>query len=554
MSCDDELYCGTGLSNPVTKPDDPNNSSQLTASTAFGGIDVAWAYPTINPHAVSYTRLFRGISSDFNNAIELHTVTGSIFYDKLNPVKTTTYYYWIKVVSINGTEGDLVGPASANAVPIGEQTLASISSRIDKGVLAQELKSQIDDIVEINKNLANEIKDRLLHNEALQAALAAVQTANGQAATYLLSEVKERKTADSALLDALNVMAVGIGENAAAIVEEKTVRVTKEESVAHDIQTLYSETANNQAAIINEQQTRTTKELATATKLTQLLSDVAGNTSAINQEITTRATAIDATTRNLTVQISQLNDATAAAIQNEANTRVNADDALSQQIATTESKLNGNISQVQTKASTDIATVNGKVVSIGALYTVKVNVNGLVGGFGVYNDGREIQAGFDVNTFWIGSSTYDKVRPFIVSNGIVYIDSARIRDADITTLKIAGNAVTIPTTCYGGAYTGNGGFQTINSGYLYMDSPGLIYANCVATQLYGTGERQWLMRISIDGGIGMVIGGLSTTVSPVIAMSRYVSAGSHSIIVEWQGADTGIRIGNSEMFIMGAKR
>lgn len=67
----------------------------------------------------------------------------------------------------------------------------------------------------------------------------------------------------------------------------------------------------------------------------------------------------------------------------------------------------------------------------GALYTAKVQSGGLIGGFGVYNDGTEVDAGFDVDRFWIGRTDSDKRKPFIIDNNVVYINNAMIRNGSI---------------------------------------------------------------------------------------------------------------------------
>ncbi|MGP9656493.1 phage tail tip fiber protein [Halomonas sp. AOP31-B1-25] len=67
----------------------------------------------------------------------------------------------------------------------------------------------------------------------------------------------------------------------------------------------------------------------------------------------------------------------------------------------------------------------------GALYTAKVQSGGLIGGFGVYNDGTEVDAGFDVDRFWIGRTDSDKRKPFIIDGDMVYMNNAMIRNGSI---------------------------------------------------------------------------------------------------------------------------
>lgn len=119
----------------------------------------------------------------------------------------------------------------------------------------------------------------------------------------------------------------------------------------------------------------------------------------------------------------------------ETTARSTADSALASQITTVQSQLGNNLASAQVNLQTNINTVNGKVTAIGALYTAKVSVNGLVGGFGVYNDGSEVQAGFDVDTFWIGRTNANKRKPFIIADDIVYIDEGAINKLTFTKLR-----------------------------------------------------------------------------------------------------------------------
>lgn len=138
-------------------------------------------------------------------------------------------------------------------------------------------------------------------------------------------------------------------------------------------------------------------------------------------------------------------EAALAAVVQEQTARIAADNALSQNLTTVQSSLGNSIASVQTNLQTNITSVGNKTNAIGALYTAKVTVdsNGtkLIGGFGIYNDGSTIEAGFDVNRFWIGSTGNNKKRPFIVSGSEVFIDQAVIQNASIALAKI--NTATI---------------------------------------------------------------------------------------------------------------
>lgn len=278
------------------QPGDPDNNVILTASPTFGGIDVKWTSPGVNPHAVSYTMVWRGVTPVLANAMKIAEAGGNHYYDKVD--SNTTYYYWIQLVSIHGTVNAPVGPVSATAQLIVSDLITHLTGEIDNGVLSANLQSKIGEIDLLGINLAGEIFDRQSGETSLAQAIQDVENGVAQALTFIDTEIDNRTSADQALASQWNVTAATLEDNIAAV------------------------------------------------------------------EITTAA------------QIQQVND---------------------------------------------------ELENIGALYTVKLTANNLVGGFGVYNDGTEVEAGFDVDTFWVGRTSADKRKPFIIDDGVVYIDAAMIR-------------------------------------------------------------------------------------------------------------------------------
>jgi len=374
MSCTDDT-CGTGgWSGP--KPGDPNNDVTLSAKAVFGGIELSWGYPTVNPHAVAFSILYRGATANFDAAVKLGEFGGSMHYDRIDLDVATKFYYWVRIISVNGSPGEVIGPVSATSKPRYLDTLESLAGRIDNSVLAQALKTAIGGITTVDGRVAAEIQDRINANAGLSAALLAAQTGAAQAITFVQNEITQRTEGDAALVNSLTTLSTAVGNNFALFQNERTLRTSKDASYAQDFTLLYTKVGQN-----------------------------------------------------------------AAAVQTETVARVNADGALASRITTAEVSLNGNVATGEVGLITHISTVDGKISDIGSLYTAKVAVNGLIGGFGVYNDGRRVDAGFDVDIFWVGRTGPDKVKPFIIDQGVVYIDKARIRNADIDTLKIAGNSV-----------------------------------------------------------------------------------------------------------------
>ena len=318
--------CGTGdWAGP--KPGDPDNNVVISAQPAFGGIDVSWTFPGINPHAVAHVILYRSANIEPETMVQLALVNGTFYFDRSASLTPMEFFYWMRIVSINGTVGPVIGPASSIARDTISDTIKSLTGKIDAGVLAQSLKTDLAKI-EINAlGITQEILERAQNDDALGASFNEIQAFSEDTRALVQNEVLARTEADAAFVNVAN--------------------------------TIYAETEEAKGAI-------------------QTLSQVVAK----------------------------------------------ADQALAKQITAAQTELNGNISQVETNMQSSIKHVDGKVDEIGALYTVKVNVNGLVGGFGVYNDGREVQAGFDVDTFWIGRTNAQLKKPFIVSGDEVFINGA----------------------------------------------------------------------------------------------------------------------------------
>ena len=367
--------CGTGgWAGPMAG--DPSNVFGLTATSKFGGIELNWDLPTLNPFAVAHTRLYRSTLPVFSTAPIPLIVGGNRYFDVHNEDDLGTYYYWIQAVSINGTVGEIFGPSSAAAMPSIERTIELLSGKVDSSLLAQSLRTEIARIGTLATNLEGESTARSLFNTAMSQALSAVQGDVIAAKTLIESEVNNRSTNYEALLTSLNLMAAGVANNAAAIAEQDVV--------------------------------------------------YANELSALASQVTA-----------LTATVGQGNAATTAALEEERVVRANQDSALAQQITTAQTSLGNNLAAVQQSLETEITTVNEKVTQIGARYTVKVNVNGLVGGFGIYNDGTTIDAGFDVDTFFIGKGSSIK-KPFIVTNGVVWIDGAVINQLQANQINTNG--------------------------------------------------------------------------------------------------------------------
>ena len=333
--------CGTGKGN-FPQPGDPDNNISITATPAFGGIDVAWTYPGLNPEAVAHVILYRGVSDKFANASRLTIVNGNFFYDKSAGDHDIQYYYWVQVVSVNGTYGDVVGPATAIARPTLDEMLILLTGQIDSGMLSQTLKADIDKITLNKLGVDQALLEQAAVDQALAAAFNQVEASSEQTRALLQQELLARANGDNAVITQVNTIYAQLNQQVAAVQSVQNALVTELKAVAEDVTTV-------------------------------------------------------------------------------------------------EATLNGDTASGEVGLTTVVEKLDDRVTKIGSLYTVKVSVdkNGqaLVGGYGIYNDGKTVQAGFDVDTFWVGRTGVTGMKPFIVQGNEVFMTEAAIKSLTFNKLR-----------------------------------------------------------------------------------------------------------------------
>lgn len=167
---------------------------------------------------------------------------------------------------------------------------------------------------------------------------------------------------------------------------------------------------------------------------TELQTEVNGINATLTQDYYTAAQVDSAVSAAQTTLQSQIDD-NAAAISSEQTARVSGDNALASDINTLSTTVNGNTSTI----SQHTTSING----LSAEYMLRVDVNGQVSGMVIgaeAGDGGAVvsQAAFYVDQFAVVHPGETPVTPFYVDGGVVYIKSAVIKDASITSAKIAG--------------------------------------------------------------------------------------------------------------------
>ena len=270
------------------------------------------------------------------------------------------------------------------------------------------------------------------------------------------------------------------------------------------------------------------------------------------------------------------------AIQNEATARSDADAALSQQIQTTQSSLGSTNASVQ-QISTAQTGLNNRV---NAQYSIKVAVTqsgvyALGGiGVGIQNQNGVLQSVVAVladQFAVINAAGNGFVSPFAVQGGQVFINDAFIRDASITnakianaaitsakigvaeidTLRIRGNAVTVPVSASSAGVVygaGEGQWRDLIAIGVQMDEAGYITAQYSCYQGFGGGTRKYQFRMELNGLVIAEGGGDWADGFPNLMGSIGVGPGYFVITVKWWGENSGVSVKNHTLYAMGTKR
>ena len=326
--------CGTSAAPPI--PSDPSaDVLQIYANTTKDGVKITWTFPAINSHAVSFYRLYRSATSEFDDATLHVSTAGDEYYDIVEDDQVgNTYYYWIQYVSVSGTVSSYFGPAIAIAGNWVSKVIEAISGEIKASDLAESLRSEIETIPSLRTQILDEKTGRLaaiedieftleqfdlnveqvrndVINEAQQSSnglqqlatsIEGLDVSNGQIAAQVIQERLARVDAISAEASARELLAVETDNNAAAILNEASARsdaISSEAEARELLQTQTTTALSNTAALIEAEQTARTSALsaeaaARETLGAETIAGLAANTALIEAESTARTSAIDA--------------------------------------------------------------------------------------------------------------------------------------------------------------------------------------------------------------------------------------------------------------------
>lgn len=384
----------------LTPPEDPGSRpgplTNLQANGAFENVILDWE--GTNQRNYAFTEIHRATVDDLGQAVLKGTSIAPVFADS-DVDSGQTYYYWVRAISTT----DNAGPFNATA-----GTKATVA--VNPQFLANELTNQITET-----QLFSDLNSRI---NLIDGPASLTGSVNARVNT----EKIERQSADSALASDITTVESSVSDNASAIQNEQTTRANEDNALASDITTVQS-VAESKNVTFRQSTTPTAEAVG------DLWVDTSDDNKLHRWNGTSWVTADD-----------QRIATNSAAIQSEATTRADEDSALASDITTVQGNVGSNSAAIQERVRIN---VDGSTATAQYDVRLETTVDGqlVMGGFGLASDGSTVQAGFNVDRFWIGQPSVDytqenKVFPFIVDSGRVVIDEAFIRDGTITNAKI----------------------------------------------------------------------------------------------------------------------
>jgi hypothetical protein len=367
----------------VTVPPAP---TVLTASGLFTDALLSWNQSTNTaPYGNhGFTEIWRSQAEDLSSAVMVGTTNAFIYTDK-GLEYDFTYYYWVRFVSTSSIPGPWSNMASATTIENIAATMAALS-----------------------ETLAGLPGYSLLSTGAVAATVIKQSSAPSTRA-----DGSALSTYDFWLDTDDNQMYIRNAANSAWVAGRDSTLVSLYGATSYTGSTITSAMASAQADII----TVTSAQSSTAASLSSLSTTVTNNnntlTSAINTEASSRTTG---------------DQTNATAITNLTSTVVGNNNTLTASVNT---------------LGTTTANING---DLDAMYVINVATesNGsksaagmVIGSNANSGSGATSYVQFRADTFAIWNpSTTSTVAPFIITDNVVYIDTARIKDAAIVSAKI----------------------------------------------------------------------------------------------------------------------
>lgn len=332
-------------------------------------------------------------------------------------------------------------------------------------------------------NEAAAVEDRIAWTTADAARATQISgltaTVNGNYAAQT-TRIDALVNADAAQVTRVDALTTTVGNNNASHISSISALTTKTNAQADQITGLTSTVAGNNATLGSRITTVANESAATASALSTLTATVGANAALAATKTQTSAD-IDAAKASVLSTLRAETSSAVASLQSATQVTATVNSAITSNNTVLRSEIGG-VSAAAQLAYNTAASLSGNVSSSAMLRTeVLSNGQRYAAGIAVgvsANSAGVVQSQVLVNAWTFGiintqEGNGNVTVPFAVDNGVTYIKAAVIKDADIGTLKIAGEAVTVPATD-----TASGRHPSID---LYISTPCKIYVHVLVS-------------------------------------------------------------------------
>ena len=431
----------------------PPAPTNVTATGAINNIIVDWDEPAYKGHA--YAEVWRSDTNNIGTALRVGMTPGSVFTDPVGP--GVTKYYWVRYVNINDDIGpyNAVSGAAGTTGPAVDYLLTTLTNQITSSQLYSTLGSRID-LIDANSSVIGSVNNRIAVLQGQITDIAGTAAYSATTAYAVGNLVNYGGKLYRALQASTNILPTNttywdkIGDYT-SLGQAVAANADNIETVVTDL------TAEISARTLLDAQVNNATTGLPATRAT-LINDYYTKTDA-NSTIATAVTGLASTTYVTNALSNYTNTATLQAnyyTKTDANTAIS--NATTSLVSTT--TLNtalGNYTNTASLQANYYTKTSGTALE--AQYTVKVDTNGYVSGFGLastaINSAPTSNFAVRADNFYIANPSGPGVAPaipFIVRttsttiNGVtvpvgVYITDGFIQNGTITNAKIGNAAI-----------------------------------------------------------------------------------------------------------------
>ena len=363
----------------------------LTATGAFRTIILEW--DAVNFRNYSYVELWRSTTDDLGTAVKIGTTTATLYSDlPPNASLAVTYYYWARVVS----RSNLIGPfnATSGTSATTANDPAYVIEILENQLTENELYGDLQSRINLIDTTGTGLIDRMVSVEAgVETALAnGISTAPfDENDTYIVGALVSYDNSIYKCILEINSTPAPIPTNEtywvlignyATLADMVSANAASLVSLDSEVDGIGSTVAAHSGYITALETTvndPATGVLATSGALTTLTSRVT-NTENTNISQGSAITALESTVNNGTTGVT----ATASALSTLTTRVTNVEGVNTSQassISTLQTTVGGHTTSIQTNASS-IDGIQGK-------YTVKIDNNGYVTGYGLISSSND---------------------------------------------------------------------------------------------------------------------------------------------------------------------